>query len=381
MKPRILYLATADARGHLMRAQLLSHALIERGAEVQLLTTSDEGAAFLAAFGLNATVLSRHYAVQFDTRQNMQRQATDRNVARYVFDPRHMLRDIGRLRRQLSGFDLVLNDSFHPALLTMGCLPGWRRKVVHIYGASLLRALLNNFRGRLPGWLARGFAAAIRFELGRARACLQHDFAYIQVERTAPRCFNLPTPVALAAGGAAPAVTQTAGVAVYLNPHFRDPQLAEGLERGLAAVGLAGPMVGEGYAGRSGWQARDPQWIDAAARSALIVSAPGMAALSIAQVYGRPILLLVTDQPEQISNAERAAELGLHHEVLRWQGDGQAFAVQLEAAARRLLQAQVGAVADGPARARERLESWVSCVLELATSPGQAQPLRSGVLS
>ena len=32
MKPRILYLATADARGHLMRAQLLSRALIERGA-------------------------------------------------------------------------------------------------------------------------------------------------------------------------------------------------------------------------------------------------------------------------------------------------------------------------------------------------------------
>ena len=40
MKPRILYLATADARGHLMRAQLLSRALIERGAEVRVLTTS-----------------------------------------------------------------------------------------------------------------------------------------------------------------------------------------------------------------------------------------------------------------------------------------------------------------------------------------------------
>jgi len=369
MKPRILYLATADARGHLMRAQLLSKALIERGAAVQLLTTSDEGAAFLAEFGLSATVLSRHYAVQFDARQNMQRQATDRNIARYVFDPRHMLRDIWRLRRQLSSFDLVLNDSFHPALLMMGCLPGWRRKVVHIYGASLLQALLNNFRGRLPNWLARSFAAAIRFELGRARACLQHDFAYAKAERIASRHFNLPTPVALATSMAEPKAADmpsAAGAAVYLNPHFRDPQLAAGLEQGLAAAGLEGRMVGEGYAGRSGWLARDPQWIDTAARSALIVSAPGMAALSIAKVYGRPILLLVTDQPEQISNAQRAAELGLHHEVLRWQGDGPSFALQLEAAARRLLLAEKGAAAAGPAHARERLESWVSCVLELA---------------
>ena len=32
MMPRIVYLATADARGHLMRAQLLVHALRAAGA-------------------------------------------------------------------------------------------------------------------------------------------------------------------------------------------------------------------------------------------------------------------------------------------------------------------------------------------------------------
>lgn len=166
MKPRILYLATADARGHLMRAQLLSRALIERGAEVRVLTTSDEGATFLGEFGIAAEVLSRHYAVQFDAQQNMQRAATDRNVARYLFDPRHMLRDIWRLRRLMADVDLLVNDSFHPALLVMGCLPGWRRKVVHVYGASLRRALQSNFHGRLPHWLARAFAATIGFRAG-----------------------------------------------------------------------------------------------------------------------------------------------------------------------------------------------------------------------
>ena len=94
-----------------------------------------------------------------------------------------------------------------------------------------------------------------------------------------------------------------------------------------------------------------------------------MAALSVAQVYGRPILLLVTDQPEQLGNAQRAAELGLVHEVVSWQGDAEAFASQLAAAARRLLAAGEGAAGDGPVRARRRLEAWVDCLLELAEAP------------
>ena len=363
MKPRILYLATADARGHLMRAQLLTHALIERGAEVQVLTTSDAGVAFLDEFGITATVLSRHYAVQFDEQQNMQRDATDRTVARYLFDPRHMLRDIWRLRRQIATVDLLVNDSFHPALLVMGCLPGWRRKIVHVYGVSLRRALLDNFQGRLPNWLARGFAAAIGFELRRARACLQHDFAYAEPQQTVPRGFNLPTPIALAQP---PAPAQGPRAAVYLNPHFCDPDLAVGLEQGLAAVGLPALLVGEGYAGRAGWVARDPQWIDAAAHSALIVSAPGMAALSVAQVYRRPILLLVTDQPEQRSNAARAAELGLVHEVVYWTGDVQLFATQTADALQRLRAALVEEGADtGLQHAQQRLDAWVDCLLGL----------------
>lgn len=369
MAARILYLATADARGHLMRAQLLARALGARGAEVTLLTTSDEGVAFLAEFGSAAEVLSRHYAVQFDEQQNMQRGATDRTVARYLFDPRHMLRDIWRLRRRLARVDLLVNDSFHPALLVMGCLPVWRRKIVHVYGASLRQALQDNFHGRLPGWLARAFAAAIGFKLGRARARLQHDFAYAEARESAPASFELPTPVALAER---PAALPQSGAAVYLNPHFRDPALAAGVEEGLAQAGLASLRVGEGYAERPGWLARDPRWIDAAAHSALIISAPGMAALSVAQVYRRPILLLVSDQPEQLSNARRAAELGLRHEVLVWRGDGPQFAGQLAAASRRLLAAGAGEPDAAALRhARRRLEAWVDCLLALAGTAAQ----------
>ena len=84
---------------------------------------------------------------------------------------------------------------------------------------------------------------------------------------------------------------------------------------------------------------------------------------------GRPILLLVTDQPEQLANAQRAAELGLVHEVVSWQGDAPAFARALQTAAQRLLAAGEGAAGDGPVRARRRLEAWVDCLLELAEAP------------
>ncbi|MFS2055833.1 hypothetical protein ACEN8K_44445, partial [Variovorax sp. CT11-76] len=143
---------------------------------------------------------------------------------------------------------------------------------------------------------------------------------------------RLATPVAVASGEEAGPVAPRA--AVYLNPHFRDTALADGLERGLAAAGLNAHCVGEGYAGRAGWQPQDAHWIDSAARSAFIVSAPGMAALSVAQVYRKPILLLLTDQPEQASNAERAAQLGLHHRTVVWRGDAAAFANDVAAAAR-----------------------------------------------
>lgn len=367
---KLTYLATADARGHLMRAQLLTHALRADGATVDVLTTSDEGVDFLARFGIEATVLSRHYAVQFDTHQNMLRGATDANVANYVFRPTRMWRDIWRLRRVLRDADLVINDSFHPALLCMGCLPGWRGKVVHVYGASLRHALETNFSGRVPGLLSGLFHRVIALQINASLARLEHDFCYID-EASGGATFRLPTPVAIAAPAEAePGATPRA--AVYLNPHFRDPALADALTAGLEGAGVSAQLVGEGYAGRGAWRAQDPDWVHGAAVSDLIVSAPGMAALSVALVYRRPIVLVLTEQPEQQSNAARAAALGLAHRVVVWRGDAAAFGAEVRQAGIELLaQARSGAgqrcgAGDGHNIARARLDSWVSVLQQLA---------------
>lgn len=367
-KPKLAYLATADARGHLMRAQLLTHALRENGADVDVLTTSDEGVTFLAGFGIAARLLSRHYAVQFDTRQNMLRAETDANVANYVFRPSRMFRDIMTLRAVLRDADLIINDSFHPALLFMGCMPGWRRKVVHVYGASLRRALQTNFSGRLPGVLSRVFDGIVGWQIDASLARIEHDFSYAAACKGST--FRLPTPVVVARQPGVPPPHARASAAVYLNPHFRDPSLAEGLETGLHRAGMQATLVGEGYAGRAGWAAQDPDWVEVAAASNLIVSAPGMAALSVALVYSRPIVLVLTEQPEQKINAERAAALGLAHRVVVWRGDGETFAQDLYSACSELLQSHAGAPApDGRAVAGARLQSWVALLHDLAERP------------
>jgi hypothetical protein len=366
--PRILYLATADARGHLMRAQLLVHALRQAGADVDVVTTSHAGCAFLHGFGIQARILSHDYAMQFDPRQNMLRQASNRNVAGYMANPTKMLRDIWRLQRALRPNDLLINDSFHPAAIIMGMLPPWRRKVVHVYGGSLREAVLGNFDGIGPAFFGPLFRRCVGWQIDAARARFEHDFAYALGDAVDLRDHRLPTPVAIA--GPQPR-TGRAEAAVYLNPHFRDTALADALCAGIADVGLSAHRVGEGYAASRGWLSVDPDWATHAAHADVIVSAPGMAALSVATVYGRPIVLVLTDQPEQASNARRATQLRIRHRTVTWRGDALDFQRQVAAAVAGLAAgAPVSAtLASGIVQAQARVDAWTDRLLALCATP------------
>jgi hypothetical protein len=377
-----------------MRGQLLYHALCARGAKVSVLTTSDEGRDFLSEFGVQAEVLSRHYTVLFDKRQKMRIWATDLRIATYFFLPWHMLRDIRRLSRRATGVDLIVNDSFHPALLVMGGLSPWRRKTVHVYGWSLRESLERNFMGRMLGPWAHFFRWLVRLGLSRARGRLVHDFAF-----PLPECADckspehqLPTPIALIDEGREKRNARKA--AVYLNPHFSDSALAEALETGLQEAISSLPDVhhhengdesenggvfflGEGYSGRPDWHPYATDWINIAARAELLVSAPGMAALATAQALDKPILLIVTAQPEQQRNAVRAASLGLRHRVVRWdevttsddfkRALGEAYR-ELMLENQRYLSQQTGTVDPGLAL-KERLNVWVDLLMAWARVP------------
>lgn len=384
-----------------MRGQLLYHALRAGGVEVSVLTTSDTGQKFLAQFGVPSEVLSRHYAVLFDERQKMRTWATDLRIATYFFLPWHMLRDIWRLSRQIAGVNLVVNDSFHPALLVMGGLNPWRQRIVHVYGWSLRESLQQNFMGRMLGPWAHFFHWWVGFGLSRSRGRLVHDFAFQLPEQVDPSLpeHQLPTPLALINEGRSPQPVRK--VAVYLNPHFSDPVLAEALERSLqeaiapSADGHRCDMgnasdkgnesedggiffLGEGYAGRPGWRPYATDWIEVAARAELLVSAPGMAALAAASALDKPIILIVTAQPEQQRNARRAASLGLRHRVVPWDESTTAddFRKSLSAAYRELLlensdylKRRTGAF-DPAAALRNRLNVWADLLMAWAAGDG-----------
>lgn len=211
------------------------------------------------------------------------------------------------------------------------------------------------------------FGRIVAWQIDRSLARIEHDFAYGEPQHDGRGRHRLATPVAVVdAAGHGDEARQMA--AVYLNPHFQEPALADGLEQGLADAGVPAHLVGEGYAHRAHWHARDEHWIEAAARSAFIVSAPGMAALSIAAVYRKPILLLLTDQPEQAINAGRAAQLGLAHRVVVWRGDAPKFARAVAAAAGDLLDLPDGEAnaSEGRQAAMERLRHWTVLLSGLA---------------
>ena len=93
---RILWVAVADARGHLMRAHL-ARKLLAPELEVEIATTSQAGIDFLRALGTPAKQLGRGYQLAFDARQNLDRAETERRLLRYLMVE---LVAIGHLERE-----------------------------------------------------------------------------------------------------------------------------------------------------------------------------------------------------------------------------------------------------------------------------------------
>jgi hypothetical protein len=324
---RVLWVATADARGHLMRCQLLVRALRAEGVAVDVATTSGEGRAFLAGFGVEAEVISPHFRVEFDERQNMSRLRTEWRLARYFASPARFRRDLSWLTERAEGAGLVVNDSFHPALLASPLVGARLPPQVHVYGTHLRAALVDNFAGRAPRPLARAFAARAARLTDAAFARLEHSLvAPHGGEERASRTFVLPPVIAPAERDPGP-VRRSLGVGprerlavAYLNPHFTDPRVAEAIEAAFARGGLRLYGVAEGYATRPGWHAQDAALADKIAAAELFLSAPGLAALAQARALGTPFLALTTDQPEQLANLALFRTLGHPAAEVPWAG-------------------------------------------------------------
>ncbi|MDI1480123.1 hypothetical protein [Polyangium sp. y55x31] len=311
---RIVWLAAADARGHLMRAHLVRGLLARRGIRVDVMTTSEEGRTFLQALGTPSELLSAHYSLAYDAHQNMARARTEACILRYLFTPSRGAADLGRLSEFARGAAYVVND-FHPLLLLGGSRPAGEGHalpcpVVHVYGENIWRAIEGHFEGRGPAIAHKGFGALVRALRDRAHARIEHTLAAPLAGDGDParRSYRL-LPIVAAPQRSAADVRASLGLApgarlaaVYLNPHFADPAVASAIEESLAAEGYVMHAVGEGYTARPAWRPYDPDFGSVAAAADLLVSAPGMGAVGMARIFGVPLLALLTDQPEQRQN-------------------------------------------------------------------------------
>jgi hypothetical protein len=358
----------------LMRAHLVRELLGERRVAVDVVTTSEEGVAFLGALGTPAELLSPHYRMEFDDRQNMDRGGTEARLLSYLGEPERCRKDLATLRARAAGADLVVNDSFHPALLLAPWLaPRSGMRIVHVYGEHLRDAVVAHFKGRAPRAFAEFFGRSIERLLGHGFAQVAHTFdpgAADPLTIALPPILPLPrrAPAAVRADLSLGEGERLA--VVYLNDHFRDPAVARAIEEGLAGFRLR--AVGEGYAARPRWIARDPRLVDAIAAADLFVSCPGMGALAQARLFEVPFAALVTDQPEQQKNLRflpsRAVVIPL--------GELRGLARRLRDAAQALA-SPATARPDPAGRVHAVHARWTHAFLDLlaaARRPGEAPP-------
>src|ERR1051325_9283675 len=131
---RILYLALADARGHLMRAHVLRGVLAAYDVDVDVVTTRDDGARLLAALGTPSLVLPGGFGMELGPRRDFLAGKTRRRVLAYTL--RHLRDDVAALRELAGDAAVVVNDSFHPALLSAHLFAP-ELFVVHVHGENL----------------------------------------------------------------------------------------------------------------------------------------------------------------------------------------------------------------------------------------------------
>jgi hypothetical protein len=333
MQRRVVYLALAIGRGHLMRAAILRELLAPHGVTLDLVTTTEAGRQFLATLGCPSRVLPGGFSLVYDGLQNLDQAGTAAQLAAYLGSPGRALRDWRMLQRLARGASLLVNDSLHPALLVG---PRGRVPVVAVHGEDLWQATEHHFDGQAPPGLARCVSAGLRRLERRARVRLVHTLEALGEGSLPSGRGELLLPPILAAPRRAPDEVRAGFrrgerlAVVYLNPNFREAGLADTLERELGAAGYRLHAVGEGYAGRPGWLGRDPELVDSVAAADLLVAAPGMGTLAQARLFGLPLVALLTDQPEQRRNVARYARMA-PVEALR--PDSPDFARALRAAA------------------------------------------------
>ncbi|PJZ57274.1 hypothetical protein [Leptospira barantonii] len=289
---KVLWIANADARGHLFRAHLAWTVLRTSEIHVSIVTTNADGKKFLEALGTTSAVLPGNYRLYYDSRQNLIRILTVFKMAFYLLFG-NAVRDLLFLKKISKEFDLILND-LHPVPIFASKF--FTVDIIHVYGENLWLTIENYFFGIAPRFFAIFFRDTVRKLKNQSKGNIVHSL--IQQERKADEIY-LPPLVHFT-----PRKKSKNTALVYLNPYFSDSYLAESLEEALDDLKIPYVAIGEQYAHRKNWRSYDTNFSKILSESKLVISAPGMNLLAQVLYHRVPYLALSTDQPEQEKNLE-----------------------------------------------------------------------------
>ena len=320
---RIVHLAVADGRGHLMRAHLLRRLLANRGIAVDVVTTSEAGRALPRRPG------DARHGVARRVRGRVRRPASharrqDRSPAGGVH---RVALAAGARRGDVAAARPGRAAGGQRFAASGGAAAGGAGRPGGARASFTCTATVCGGRpsATSTGGCRRGRAPVTA---GCSQRCAPAPSAasntrwpppIARASTLAPTRFRLP-PLVRPPQRARASVRRALGLApgerfaaIYLNPHFRDPAIAARLEAALAAAGFRHYGVSEPWAGRPGWRACDAAFSDVVAASDLFVSGAGAAAMEQARLCAVPLLALVGDQPEQALNLAtgRAARHGV----------------------------------------------------------------------
>lgn len=298
---KILWIANADARGHLFRAHLAATVLKTSGIQVSIVTTNTDGKKFLEALGTSSCVLPGNYQLYYDERQNLIRVVTVFKMAFYLLFG-NAVRDFLFLKKISREFDLILND-LHPVPIFAAKLFGV--DIVHVYGENLWLTIENFFFEIAPSFFAVFFRDMVRKLKRQSKGNIVHSL--IQRDHKSDEIY-LPPLVQFT-----PRRRTKNRALIYLNPYFSDFTIAESIEAALEDLKIPYVAIGEQYAHRKNWKRYDKNFSKFLSESKLVISAPGMNLLAQVLYHRVSYLALLTDQPEQERNLDVLNKINSKH--------------------------------------------------------------------
>lgn len=290
MGKKILYVAVADARGHLMKSLLVKEMMEEEGVDVDIFTTSKEGQQFIKKFGHNCEILERSYLNKYDDFQNLDIEETRKEIMSYLLNPKRFANHVLELSFLLKDYDLAVNDSFNASMLAATM---FYPKMVNVYVKNILRSLHKELNDH---------------PILKTAFNIAHRRAMMNVETTIKPINGIITKknrmiLNPLIGMPRPIKKENKLAVIYLNPLFRDERLALTITNFLNEKGYNIHAVGEGVNDKlPGWHAHDSRLCDKIAAADLVVSAPGMGVLSQVMSYRKKYIAIYSQQPEQQRN-------------------------------------------------------------------------------